>query len=169
MHPSTLTLMYDHVRSIYQALTGNELPEPEGSEGNDEIDVAPEEIARRFTELESMARAIPAVAERVAPFSFTPAVDIYEEARDLVIQVVVGGIERHDVTVERVKGGIVVSGVRRGERPRNGRAYLHAEIPRGPFHRVVPVSQRTTNNEPRVEVHAGVVTIHLTKVKAASA
>jgi len=165
MHASTLSLMYDHVRAIYHALTGSELPEPEGGE---ELDVAPEEVAERFTELEAVARTIPAVAERVAPFSFTPAIDIFEEGRDLIIEVAVAGVERGDVTVERTKGAIVVSGVRRGERTKNGRSCLHAEVPRGPFHRVVQLPYRTTG-EPRVDVHAGVVTIHLTRGKAASA
>jgi HSP20 family molecular chaperone IbpA len=165
MHPSTLSLMYEHVRAIYHALTGSDLPEPDEAQAQD---VTPEETARRFAELEAMARTIPTVAERVAPFSFMPPIDIYEEGRDLLIEVAVSGVERGDVTVERTRGAIVVSGVRRGERASNGRACLHAEIPRGPFHRVVPLPHRTSG-EPRVEVKAGVVTIQLTKSKPASA
>ena len=160
MHPATLELMRDQVRGIYRALTGSDMPEPEGPPSGPEVSV--EDVARRFAELESLARANPAVVERVPPFSFAPPLDAIEEERDLLIEVAVPGVDKADVSVERSGELLVISGVRRGERVANGRSYLHAEIARGPFHRVVRLPF-ATGAEPRVEVDRGLIRIRLAK------
>jgi HSP20 family molecular chaperone IbpA len=174
MHPATISLMYDQVRAIYRAVTGRDMPEPEAKDSTTEgapereQEVAIGEVANRFAELESVARTIPAVAERVPPFSFAPPLDAFEEGSDLIVEVAVPGVDRSDVTVERLGNQLVVSGMRRGERASNGRSYLHAEIPRGPFHRVIQLPYPVTT-EPRVDVRAGLIRIQLTKIRAASA
>ncbi len=173
MHPATISLMYDQVRAIYRAVTGSDMPEPEGPgasperapEGGQEIALG--DVANRFAELESVARTIPIVAERVPPFSFAPPLDAFEEGQELIVEVAVPGVERGDVTVERLGNQLVVSGMRRGERASNGRSYLHAEIPRGPFHRVIQLPYAVA--EPRVDVRQGLIRIQLTKVRTASA
>jgi HSP20 family molecular chaperone IbpA len=165
MHPRTLELMEDQTRAIYRAVTGVDLPDPAPSTGPE---VQIEEVARRFADLEAMARTFPAVVERVPPFSFAPPFDALDEGRTLLIELAVPGLERGDVTVERTDDLLIVSGVRTGERASNGRTYLHAEIPRGPFHRVIRLPLSTTS-EPRVEVDRGLIRIHLTKVPATSA
>jgi HSP20 family molecular chaperone IbpA len=165
MHPATISLMRDQVRAIYRALTGVDMPEPPASSWR--ADVSIEDVARQFAELEAIARTIPAVAERVPPFSFAPPLDALEEGRELIIEIAVPGIERDDVTVERSDDLLVVSGVRTGERASNGRSYLHAEIPRGPFHRVVKLPY-PTRSEPRVHVEGGMIQIRLSRKTAAA-
>ena len=174
MHPTTVALMYDQVRAIYRAFTGTDMPEelPAGSAGDPsspEVEEVPlDEVARCFAELESMARTIPVVVERVPPFSFAPPLDAYEEKGELVLELAVPGVERGDVVVEATDHVIVVSGVRTGERLVNGRSYLHAEIPRGPFHRVIRIPYRITG-EPRLNVKGGLIRIHLNKKATVSA
>lgn len=169
MHPSTIELMRDQARAIYRALTGSELPEPEPEpegelrgEEEEQTALQPEEVARRFAELESMVRNVPAVMERVPPFSFVPPFDEIEDEEELLFELAVPGIDRDDVTVERNGDLLVVAGVRRGPRGTNGRGYLHAEIPRGPFHRVIQLPAGI-ETEPRVEVERGLLRIHLSK------
>lgn len=171
MHPTTLSLMRDQVRAIYRAVTGTDMPEaspttPEGAAETPEASV--DEVARRFTELEALARSIPAVIERVPPFSFAPPLDALEEERLLLVELALPGVEKGDVSVERTEELLVVSGIRRGERAANGRTYLHAEIPRGPFHRVVRLPYATAG-EPRVTLEDGVLRIQLSRVPTASA
>jgi HSP20 family molecular chaperone IbpA len=123
-----------------------------------------EEVARRFADLEALARTNPTVTERVPPFSFAPPLDAIDDGRELIVELAVAGIDRADVTVEHSGELLVVSGVRSGERAANGRTYLHAEIPRGPFHRVIQLPYPSTS-EPRVEVDRGLIRIRLSKSK----
>jgi HSP20 family molecular chaperone IbpA len=165
MHPVTLELMRDQVRGIYRALTGSDMPEAEPPASAPEVSV--DDVARRFAELETLARAIPAVVERVPPFSFAPPLDALEDDRELLIEVAVPGVDKGDVNVERNGDLLVISGVRLGERVANGRSYLHAEIARGPFHRVVRLPSATAG-EPRIEVDRGLIRIRLAKAPPAT-
>ena len=151
-------LMHDHVRAIYRAVTGGDLPAP--AEGGD----APsdEEVERRFAELEALARAVPQIAERVPPFSFAPPMDAIGSDKELVIELAVPGVERRDVEVELNQDLLIVSGARGGERPGDGRAYLHAEIPRGPFRRVVRLPHAVAA-PPRIEVEHGIIRVTLAR------
>jgi HSP20 family molecular chaperone IbpA len=61
---------------------------------------------------------------------------------------------------------ITIYGVRGGERGSDGPHYLHAEIPRGPFYRVVRIPTAFVA-EPRIEVERGVIRISLAKAREA--
>ncbi|HEY7956481.1 MAG TPA: Hsp20/alpha crystallin family protein [Polyangia bacterium] len=162
MHPTTLQLMHDHVRAIHLALTGDELPKTQTPAGEAPPEAALGEVATRFFALEALARQLPTVAERVPQFSFAPPFDLLGTARELLIEVGVPGIEREDVEVEQRGTTLVVSGCRGQERPSDGRAYYHAELPRGPFRRVVVLPDAVVG-EPRVEVERGLIRIRLSR------
>jgi HSP20 family molecular chaperone IbpA len=165
-------LMHDQVRAIYRALTGAPLPErdvhPTGPQLPPNVEDL-EIVTRRFAELESWARAIPPVAERVPPFAFTPALDVIEDDKELRIEAAVPGVTREEVRVELSGDHLTLSGIRQGVRAANGRIFRHAEIPRGPFHRAVTVPRELTAGTPRVEVQNGVVVIVLAKLPMGSA
>ena len=159
MHPSTIDLMRNEARAIYQALTGTDLPE--GEEEAAELEVPVDEVARRFADLEAMARRIPSVTERVSSFSFAPPLDVRERDKEIVIDVAVPGIDRDDVAVEINGDTLVISGVLR-RREANGSSYLHTEIPSGAFYRVVKLPY-SVKPEPRLELDRGVVVIRLSR------
>jgi HSP20 family protein len=163
MHPTTLQLMHDHVRAIHRALTGDDLPahaedEAKRTEGAPPVG----EVASRLFELEALARQLPAIAARVARFSFAPPLDLLGTARELLVEVGVPGIERADVQVELTGNTLVISGSRTGERPVDGRTYFHAEIPRGPLRRVIALPYAVVG-EPRFEVENGLIRVRLTR------
>jgi HSP20 family molecular chaperone IbpA len=163
---TTVELMRDQVRAIYRALTGDEMPDPKDSGQPSEITM--DEVARRFADLESMARRIPSVIEKVPPFSFAPPVDACDDGQDVVIEVAVPGVRQEDIEVARVGDMLTISGVRNGSQVSNGRNYFVAEIPRGPFHRALRLPYAVVS-EPRVEVDGGIVRIRLAKTPAAPA
>jgi HSP20 family protein len=167
MDAKTVQLMNEQVRAIYRALTGQDLPETGDVPHSPGPDVSPADVARRFAELDTLARQVPSVAERVPPFSFAPPLDAVDTGRELLIEVGVPGIEARDVRVELRGDTVTISGVRSGERGLNGRTYYHHELPRGPFHRVVGVPFPVVG-EPRVEVERGLISVHLTKASKAS-
>lgn len=167
MHPMTIELMRDQVRAIYRALTGEDMPEtPAPAPGAPPVPAVPiEEVARRFAALEALARQHPVVVERVPPFSFSPPLDAIDDGRELILELAVPGIDAKDVSVETSGDLLVVHGLRPGERAANGRTYLHAEIPRGPFHRVIELPFAPTTS-PRVEIDRGLVRIRIAKPSA---
>jgi HSP20 family molecular chaperone IbpA len=162
MQRQTYDLMMDHVRSIYRAVTGSDLPhevhggEPPPPFGFDEL------LLRRFAELDACAHLVPDVGERVPPLSFAPAVEVIDRGSELVVQAAVPGVHEEDVSVELINGALVISGLRHGE-PTNGQVYRHAEIPRGPFRRVLPLRTERPTEPLRVEVKDGLLRVVMAK------
>lgn len=168
----TIEQMEEHVRDIYRALTGDELREDElGKSTKDELDestkdeLSIDEVARRFIDLESSVRQIPTIDERVPPFSFTPLLDVIDLEDHIVLELAVPGVDRENVEVACSGEFITISGVRAGERGSDRHQYLHAEIPRGPFHRVVLIPTAFVA-EPTIEVERGLIRVSLPKAKA---
>jgi HSP20 family protein len=153
---TTLGLMHNHVRAIYRALTGEDLPQQTAPQSGSEPSM--DEVNRRFAELDSLARHM-GVTERVPPYAFRPPLDLLQTERELIIEMGVPGVELHDVDVELREGTVTVSGTRSGDDPQL-RSYYHAELPRGSFHRVVNLPQGVSG-EPRVEVENGIIRVRL--------
>lgn len=171
MQRMTYELMRDHVRAIFAAVTGGELPQHPETRGSPRLPSGPEAtdlIARRFAELEAFARMIPEVAASLPPFAFTPPLDIIDRERELVVEVAVPGATRDDVNVDVSGGVLVISGVRAGE-PTNGHVFRHAEIPRGPFRRTVILPAEVNTETKQVQVADGIIQIKLAKVSPAVA
>ncbi len=161
MHPATIEIMHEQVRTIYRAATGADLGAIEQVSTSEQAP-ADSEVERSFAELDALARRDPAIGERVPPFSFTPLVNLIDAGSDLIVEIAVSGVEGSDVHVEATENRLRVSGIRRGESVSNGRIYLHAEIPRGPFSRVLELPC-AVDPEARVDVKSGVVLVGLRK------
>jgi HSP20 family protein len=162
MQRHTHELMLEHVRAIYHALTGGDLPSvelhvplPPGPQAHDVV-------TTRFAELETMVRGTPGLATTVAPFAFVPPIDVIEREKELMIEVALPGVARDDVEVETQGNVLVVSGVRRGETA-NGVVFRHTEIPRGPFRRVIQLPPHVANEPIKVTMTNGVAYIRLNR------
>jgi HSP20 family molecular chaperone IbpA len=166
MRASRLELIHDHVRAIHRAVTGDDPPQTTLPR---ELGEPPtlESVMQRFAELEALARSTQPIAERVPPFSFAPPLDIITYDRELIIEVGVPGIESDDVEVELTGERLIISGARSTSAALNGRVYLHAELPRGPFRRELQLPPSTTGR-PRVEVANGIVRVRLTRAGKSS-
>ncbi len=158
MQTEIIEVMRTQVRAIHRALTGDDPPELELAAEQDIVETpqSDEEIIRSFRDLDAVMRTLPAVAARVPPFSFTPTLDVIAGDQAVILELALPGVARTDVAVERVPGGVVVSGVRRHDHGADGRTF-HAETPRGPFHRAIPLGFPIV----RVELEHGVLRIHL--------
>lgn len=161
MRADLVEVMQDQVRTIYRAVTGHDIPAPRpGAEEAERAETSQEEITRRFVALEALARGEPRVAERVPPFSFTPALDTREGSDEVIIELAVPGVDRDDIAVELVEGTLLVTGLRRGCSDAEGWTFTHAEIPRGPFYRALPVPF-AADEAPAVELDRGLLRIRL--------
>jgi HSP20 family molecular chaperone IbpA len=166
MRASRIEMMHDHVRAIHRALTGGD-PPPPSQEQPPSASATPEQVMREFGELETLARAIPHIAERVPPFSFAPPLDLIDTERDVIIELGVPGVGRDEVEVELTGETLTVTGARSTSVALDGRIYLHAEMARGPFRREVRLPS-TTAGRPRVEVENGVVRVRIAKPSKSS-
>lgn len=157
MHPELIEIMRNQVCTIYRAVTGADMPTVEAADCEPEPPL--EEVTRLFAELEAMARTNPDLSERVPPFSFSPPLDVFFDGEDLLIEAVVPGVDRKDVTVECADGTIVISGIRRGHHGSNGRTYS-GEIPYGPFYRALRVPF-PMSGEAAVNLERGLLRVRL--------
>ena len=163
MRATDLQLMHmrEHVRAIHRAVVGSDPPE---APAPDEKSPKPslEQVTRDFAALEALARAIPFVANRVPPFSFAPPFDLIGTERETIVDFGLPGVERTAVEVELDGDRLVIWGARGMETPLDGRIYLHAEIPRGPFRREIRLPF-PTSGRPRVDVENGIVRVRIAK------
>src|SRR5262249_39991882 len=143
---------------------GSDLPAPPESAPPRPAATA-DQVLHQFADLEALARSIPAVMECVPPFSFSPPVDVLNDEREVLVQVAAPGVDPKEARVQRTGELVVISGVRQGQSLSNGRTYFHAEIPRGPFHRVVRLPFAMLG-EPRIESSQGLIEIHFPKASA---
>lgn len=158
MQSQLIESMRDQVRTIYRVATGSDMPELQASGAEPETPL--EEVTRSFAELEALTRTIPALAERIPPFSFTPALDALVEGDELVVEAVVPGVDREDVAVACDDGTLVISGIRRGHGDITAASYSHSEIPYGPFSRTFPLPF-AISGDPAVDLDRGLLRIRL--------
>jgi len=162
MRPTTIELMHDHVRAIHRAITGSDPPAPSAPPPSEEP-VTVEKLTSDFAELEAVARSLPLVAERVPPFSFAPPLDLIGTERELIVELGVPGVDREGVEATLDGDQLVVTGARSVSAALDGRIYLHAELPRGPFRREVRLPGVSGAGRVRVEVDNGIVRVRVPK------
>ncbi len=162
MRPSTLELMHDHVRAIHRAITGNDPPAATAAASPSEP-ITIEKLAGDFAELEALARSLPFVAERVPPFSFAPPLDLIGTEREVIVELGVPGVDREGVEATLDGDRLVITGARSISAALDGRIYLHAELPRGPFRREVRLPGVAGAGRARVEVDNGLVRVRVAK------
>jgi HSP20 family protein len=156
MQRVTYEVMLDRVRELYQAVTGSPLPASIPTRS----DVAEEsQVVQRFAELEAAVRIVPTLVREVSTFGFSPSVNLVDHDGELVVELAAPGVQRDDVGVTLQGETLIVYGVKR--EPVQGRRLL-AEVPRGPFRRVVPLPE-PVSKEPKLEVEDGVIRVSLRK------
>jgi HSP20 family molecular chaperone IbpA len=162
MRPTNLELMHDHVRAIHRAVTGSDPPEPSAPPAAATPPTL-SQVTGDFAELEALARALSMVAERVPPFSFAPPFDLIGTAGELIVELGVPGVDRESVDAALDGDRLVVTGARSITAALDGKIYLHAELPRGPFRREVRLPGLVVTGRPRVEIDNGIVRVHVAR------
>jgi HSP20 family molecular chaperone IbpA len=164
MNSTTIEAMHEQVRAIYRAVTGSQLIEETNLPAT-QLSLEETDVERRFAELDALARTKPELTCRIPPFSFTPLVDVLEGQDELLIEIAVPGVEPGDVVVSLQDDTLFVSGVRHGACGSNGRTFVRAEIPRGPFKTAIQLPCRTSAPA-QVAVERGIILIQLQKLDA---
>jgi len=101
--------------------------------------------------------------------SWTPAVDIHEEADKFVVRADLPGVESKDISVTAEKGVLTVSGQRQSEQQREReqhRGYARIERADGSFVRRFTLPESVKTDEISARHHNGVLELTIPKARA---
>lgn len=100
---------------------------------------------------------------RTRPADFAPAVDVYEDAEELVLRAELPGVKREDVDVSVDSNVLTLKGERRLEREEEGRRYHRIERSYGTFVRQFQLSDNIDAQKIEAQLADGVLTVRLAK------
>lgn len=93
-----------------------------------------------------------------------PAVDVWESAEEVVVEIELPGARAADISLRLDDHDLVVSGLLPSEASEDAR-YLRMERPRGAFSRQIPLPVEVTG-EPRAILRSGILRVHMPKAAA---
>ncbi|HHP7232199.1 MAG TPA: Hsp20/alpha crystallin family protein [Xenococcaceae cyanobacterium] len=99
----------------------------------------------------------------------TPAVEIEETEKELILKAEIPGINAKDLDVEVGEDKVVISGEHKEEKrtEEKERNYFHSEFCYGKFERVVPLPMQIKPDAIKSEFKHGILTLTMPKVETA--
>lgn len=98
------------------------------------------------------------------PVTWTPAVDVYEDEKKIVLTADLPGVEDKDLAISVEKNVLTVKGERRAESPVEGKeGYRRLERVQGAFTRAFTLPQTVDAEHIAADLKAGVLTLTLPK------
>jgi len=107
--------------------------------------------------------------EPVAATSWSPAVDIYETDREILVQAELPGIDRKDIALQVENSVLTLKGDRRFEREANPESYHRIERSYGGFSRTFAIPAIVDESGIRADFKDGILKIALPKKEQAKA
>ena len=97
---------------------------------------------------------------------WSPAVDIAESDREVIVRAELPGIDPDDIEVSVTGNHLVLSGEKKESTEHKGKDFYHAESRFGAFHRSIPLPEAVDPKQVRAEFANGVLTVRLEKSAA---
>lgn len=104
-----------------------------------------------------------ALGEPLEPGLWQPAVDIFEDEREVVVKMEVPEIEQKDIDVQIEGDTLIISGERRLEREESRQNYHRIERSYGPFRRTFALPAAVDQGQIRASIESGVLKVILPK------
>lgn len=100
---------------------------------------------------------------------WTPAVEIEETDKDLILKASIPGMDAKDLNVEVGEERVTISGEHKETKRSEDKAknYFHSEFHYGQFQRVVPLPMPVKTNDIKSEFKHGILTLTMPKVENA--
>ena len=100
---------------------------------------------------------------------WTPAVEVEEQDKELILKAEIPGIDAKDLEVEVSEDRVTISGEHREEKKTEDKDknYFHSEFHYGKFQRVIPLPVAVKTDEIKSDFEKGVLTLTLPKVEDA--
>jgi len=116
-----------------------------------------------FDDLEKeMSSMLPAV--RGSQFGFTPAVDMYEDQDNIVVETQLGGIDPAKVDVAIENNILTIKGESEKKSEVEDKNYYRKEIRRGSFYRSIPLPAKVDGDKAKAVNEDGILKITVPKV-----
>ena len=98
---------------------------------------------------------------------WTPAVEIEEKDKELILKAAIPGIEIEDLEVEVSEDRVIISGEHKEEKSTEDKDknYFHSEFHYGKFQRIIPLPVAIKTEEIKSDFEKGVLTLTLFKME----
>jgi HSP20 family protein len=122
--------------------------------------MGPFELMRRFTdELDRAFEGLGLSRGAGEVEAWTPSVEIFERANNLVVRAELPGLDKDDVKVELTDDGLLIEGDRRREREERFEGGYRSEIVYGHFHRMIPLPEGADMDQAKAQINNGVLEV----------
>jgi HSP20 family protein len=98
--------------------------------------------------------------------TWTPAIELLDDANNLVLQMQLAGIDGKDIDIQVTRESATISGERRRLDAESSR-YLHSEFHYGKFQRQISLPVPIINSQATANYDAGILTLTLPKAEEA--
>jgi len=105
----------------------------------------------------------------LAAGAWQPAVDIYEDAEEIVVKMELPEVDQKDIDVRIEDQTLIIEGERRLEREESRYNYHRVERSYGPFHRIFSLPTSVDQEQVRASCEMGVLKVVLPKKPTAGA
>jgi HSP20 family protein len=92
---------------------------------------------------------------------FTPRVDVYEKANELIVKADLPGMKKENVQVFMENGDLILKGERKEETEVKEESYYKAECLYGAFYRRLPLNFEVAPDQVNAKFYDGVLEVHL--------
>lgn len=101
-----------------------------------------------------------------APGGWEPAVDIYETAKEIVVQAELAGMRQEDIEIIATNSSLVLRGGRKDINPERKKHYHQMEIQWGPFERAILLPAEVRPEETKATYYEGLLEVVMPKSHA---
>lgn len=119
-------------------------------------------FADNFDDMDKdFADMLPAV--RGSKFGFTPAVDVYEDKNDIIVETQLAGINPDDVKISIENNNLIINGESEKKSEIDEKNYYRKEIRRGSFYRSISLPSKVMGDDAKAVAEDGVLKITIPK------
>ena len=101
--------------------------------------------------------------------AFTPAVDVCEDEKAVVVKAELPGMDEKDIEVNLADNGLTIRGEKKDEKEEKGKGYWHREASYGAFSRFIPLPEGLDMEKVDARFKNGVLTVTLARQEGATA
>jgi len=113
-----------------------------------------------FEEMDKMLNEFPAMRERAG---FTPAVDMYEDKDNVIVETQLAGIDPEKVSISIKNDVLCIKGQSEKKSEIDEKNYYRKEIRRGSFYRSIPLPTHVSGDKAVATADDGVLKISIPK------
>lgn len=109
----------------------------------------------------ALSDMLPAVAG--GKFGFTPAIDVYEDKDNIIVETQLAGINSDDVSVSIENDILCIKGESEKKSEIDEKNYYRKEIRRGSFYRSIPLPTKVSGDNAKAVAEGGILKITIPK------